>query len=239
MAAENVPENRDTGLRLSFGNTIPAGFSVEPDLHIDNFLWGSAVRRQAPERLYIEHELSYRSLHQIRDFLVACYNALPVGGVLRIAETDFANPGSAYQAFIQGLNLRTPLDVGRLSALMAGAGFVVRGVEFHDGFGNFHGFRNELERNGFPARSRYKDGRGFDPEILYSSLVVDGYKQEAGPSPAFADAHLKFIALGDSHTRFLGGKDDIEDGENVPHTRQYKGFAAHFRCVSPRAGACL
>jgi hypothetical protein len=147
---------------------------------------------------------------------------------MRIAEPDWRNPSIGYQRVVQGFSPRTQWNVECMAEMMMGAGFFVRGIEFHDAYGQFRISARDLMREATPARSRLRDARGKDPDTMYSSLVIDGYKVVAGLSPAYEGWFPKFLAVGDSHTRFLAGKDDTENGEDIPHAKRYAGFAAHF-----------
>jgi predicted SAM-dependent methyltransferase len=228
MSAGSGEFSGESARRISFGNACPDGYICAPEASVDNLQWQNSWDLESLESLYVEHELTYRTLHQVRDFLVACYNVLTPGGYLRIVEPDFGHPSTAYANHMERNRPITRLDFGRLSAMLNDAGFLVRGIEFYDPTGQFHCQEGELRRRGLPARSRISDSRGNDPELRFSSLVIDAYKSETGRSPAFSGAYHKVLAVGDSHTRFLAGKDNIKDGETIPHARNYRGFSAHF-----------
>jgi len=213
---------------ISFGDTTPKGYENAPDADIGDLRWQNAWPLNSVTSLYVEHRLSRCNLHQIRDFMTASYNVLVDGGHLRVVEVDFANPNLGYISYVAGLNPVTRFDFGNMSGFLAGAGFLVRGTEYHDSFGQFHCDLRALKSKGLPARSRFRDSRGADPALQYSSLVVDAYKSAVSRSEAYVGRVPRHLAVGDSHTRFLAGKDNIENGETVPHARSYSGFAAHF-----------
>jgi hypothetical protein len=106
------------------------------------------------------------------------------------------------------------------------AGFACDPIEFWDDGGDFHMTANShVTEFGLISRSQAFDRRAKDPDILFSSLIADGIKIR---NSRRSNGQIEKIhVMGDSHVRFLAGKDEVSGAvHNV--CRIFDGFSAKF-----------
>jgi hypothetical protein len=182
----------------------------------------------------IEHEIHLLPAEQQLDLLVACREALAEGGVLRLSAPDPRHPMPAYRARLAAL---APLpDLEAWCATIAALGFVVQPQEGYRRDGSFLlAPRPDFRRRGGVRRSAHVDPRHADPALRMSSIIVDALRTEPAPiHPAWPE---RIYALGDSHVRFLAGRDETSALRNDRFGNWYERFSA--RIVGLHLGPAL
>jgi len=111
-----------------------------------------------------------------------CYEALALGGYLRIAIPDGFHPDPAYIEWVRpggsgpGSDDHEVLyNYKTLSTMLESAGFVVRLLEYFDEHGEFH-YSEWSPEDGMIARSSRFDKRNIAKRNAYTSLIVDAVK---------------------------------------------------------------
>ncbi|ESQ90781.1 hypothetical protein ABAC460_08090 [Asticcacaulis sp. AC460] len=171
--------------------------------------------------------LSYVSDHEARDILLAAARALKPGGRFRIVETDWNHPSGAYLDWAQHFNPKQKFTVSSLIDLLQSVNLAPAPVEFCDDARHQHAFPAHFDLYGQTRRSSRTDSRAADPDLKFSSLIVDGIKVSEGTGPGgYTD---KIYAVGDSHVRFLAGRDEgIYDWPAGKHAIAFEGYSARF-----------
>lgn len=188
--------------------------------------WYSRFTANKADAFLIEYELQYLTEHAIYDFLIACRNSLTIGGRIRIGEPDLNNPSRIYLDNIKKYNTLVNFKIRDLARIMAKVDFAVLPLEFCDENGNLHILNDsDYYKFGYISRSFRNDIRARDPQFNFSSIVVDGIKiSDERLDTVYGDP---IYVIGDSHVRFLAGKDELSGGvEDIG--RVYRGFSAKF-----------
>lgn len=210
--------------RLTCAVDRPAGSR----LPIADLTWYRRFLDRPAPGFLIEHELPALAAEAELDLLVFCRNALADGGVLRISLPDPRHPLPGYQSLIarRRHRLRTAEEwLGLLDAL----GFAPRLVEGHLADGRFVAEPLEPARFGPVARSSRSDPRAADPALRMSSLILDA-RREAGRPPRLAlPQHI--FAVGDSHVRFLAGRDETSARQARDKANWYEHCSARITGV--------
>ncbi|MFO1151915.1 MAG: hypothetical protein U1E62_26350 [Alsobacter sp.] len=196
-------------LAVSLSGARPS-FEAAGDAGSGDTSWYVDYLERPVDLFLIEHRLQYLSEHAILDVLLKCRNALRIGGRVRISDVDWNHAGSAYRQLAEQHKPKTRLDVEYLSALLESVGLVPMPIEFRDCSGELHQTPG-MAGIAKISRSAQFDARSADPELQMSSLIVDGIKVSS--SARRSGYQRKIFALGDSHVRFLAGKDETSNAD--------------------------
>lgn len=211
--------------KISFG-TSRSGFEVFDKSGLVDTSWYKNLLGKKAEAFFVEHQLQYLSEHAALDFLITCRNSLEVGGRIRIADPDWNHPSQMYLEHASQFRPQLRNNVSSLVRLLWKAGYTSYPIEFWDDHGVFHSDAMlSYDQFGTVTRSSHNDPRAHDPDLKFSSLVVDGVKFSEECDGLGYDE--KIIAIGDSHIRFLAGKDETS-GAHQDICRVFKGFSAKF-----------
>jgi predicted SAM-dependent methyltransferase len=207
-----------SGLRSGF-DSMPQSASVDCSWYT-NFLTEKA------DVFLLEHGLQYLNEHAALDFLIFCRNSLNVNGRIRIAETDWNHPKPGYINHARAFKPPLRFTIDSLGDLLWRVGLACDPIEFWDDGGEFHmAAKPYTAEFGLISRSQAFDRRAKDPDILFSSLIVDAIK--ISDSRRSNGQIEKIHVIGDRHVRLLAGKDEISGAvHNV--CRIFDGFSAKF-----------
>ncbi|EGF91940.1 hypothetical protein ABI_03720 [Asticcacaulis biprosthecium C19] len=171
--------------------------------------------------------LSYISDHEARDLVLAAARALKVGGRLRIVETDGNHPSQTYRDWAQRFAPQQTFTISSLVALLQSVNLAPALVEFCDDTRRQHAFPPHFDLHGWTKRSSRTDSRANDPDLKFSSLIVDGVKYSEGTGAGgYTD---KIYAIGDSHVRFLAGRDEgIYEWPANKNAIPFEGYSSRF-----------
>jgi len=201
---------------------------------VDLTWYARFLTKRAPNFL-IEHQLQTLPFAQQLDVLVFCRHALATGGRVRIALPDGNHPSPAYQALLarSGVSGRPTLE--GWTWILERLGFLVRVVEGYRRDGSFVAADPDFDLYGPVRRSSRLDPRGTDPALRMSALILDAVKQDASvPDPAWPE---RIYGIGDSHARFLGGRDDTLGRRLDGYGNWYEDYSA--RMVGLHIGPAL
>lgn len=113
-----------------------------------------------------------------------CYKYLKSGGRIRIAVPDGLHPSSEYIEYVKPGGVGSGAEDHRvlytfksLQQLFEAVGFKVRLLEFWDENREFHHYKWDLNE-GFVLRSKDFDERNKIKELSYTSIILDGIKNE-------------------------------------------------------------
>jgi len=155
----------------------------------------------------LEHVLHHLPFAQQLDLLVFCRNALAPGGRVRFSLPDPAHPLPAYREATRKARAAGLPDAEGWQAILARLGFEPRMVEGYGRDGTLIEADPAFERFGTIRRSSRIDVRRHDPGLAMSSIIMDAVVGPAGTAVDQAWPE-RVYAIGDSHVRFLAGRDE-------------------------------
>ena len=224
--ATYIIKDKDLRMRRFSFSGERSGFDTLDTSYVHDTSWYKQFRIDKALALFEEHSLQYLSEHAVLDFLIKCRESLAVGGRLRIAEPDWLHPSSDYISHAAQFKPELRLGVKGWTEILHKVGFLTLPIEFRDDTGSLHSFEPNFESFGTVVRSARLDPRSKDPSLMFSSIIVDAIKiDEHRKSIGYAN---KIPIIGDSHVRFVAGKDEHGDFEDEGICPVYDGFCAKF-----------
>jgi predicted SAM-dependent methyltransferase len=149
---------------------------------LDSATWDRYFRPDSIDAILAEHV--WEHLDPDAGALAArtCFRYLRPGGYLRIAVPDGHHPDPAYIAEVEpggrgcgAADHKVLYTAESLTALLYGAGFEARLLEYFDAGGGFHEAPWDPAA-GMILRSRRFDPRNRDGSLSYTSLIADAFK---------------------------------------------------------------
>jgi predicted SAM-dependent methyltransferase len=147
--------------------------------------WRAWFGERRADALLCEHVFEHLTEAEGRAAAATCFAFLKPGGFLRVAVPDANFPDPDYQRMVQAggpgpadhpaADHKLVYDLGRLTAVLASAGFVVEPLEYCDAAGRFHHRPWDLA-SGPIYRSLRLDHRNRDGKLGFVSLIVDAVK---------------------------------------------------------------
>ena len=144
--------------------------------------WQRAFGRRKISSVLAEHVWEHLDAADGLDALLRVYRYMEDGARLRLAVPDGYSPNPAYIEMVkpggsgEGCDDHKLLyNVDTLEKIMLEAGFHVERLEYYDSEGKFHRFPWSV-LDGMVHRSMQHDQRNVDNKIVYTSLILDGYK---------------------------------------------------------------
>ena len=141
-------------------------------LYADEADWARKFRPRSISKVFINFALNKAPRASAEALIEKLSRYLEIGGHLRIADGDRANPNPEYQALAAANEPKWIPNIAELSDILFRNGFAVRPVEFYDSNNRFH-VRSRDPAFGFVERSRLCDPRGHDSRLEFSALIVD------------------------------------------------------------------
>ena len=222
-----MAEQVTSEVRAEFGAHDPS-FTFEHLLDYRDNSWYKYFIDRKCDRLLADRIVQFMSEHQFLDFLVQCRNSLSIGGTIRIGETDWFHTSAGYKNHAAKFGPVRRLNILDLTQALSSVGLVPSPIEFMDQNGTLFEMVPHFNQNGIISRSSRIDPRAEDPELRFSSIIVDGYKV-AERLPGRDGYNEKIYAVGDSHVRFLAGRDEgIYVWPGGKYAIEFDGYSSRF-----------
>lgn len=238
MSASSVSAAADTGPRVVASRPLlhlvdgaPAG-----RFPIDDLSWYRRFAATPSSGFLLDNAMVSLPFEAQLDLLSVCRNALPAGGRIRFSAPDPNHPSPAYQAKLRAADRSRLLDLEGWCQALTLLGFEAVAVEGYRRSGEFVARDPSFDRHGRIARSSRIDPRAADERLRMSTIIIDavrpaltGDSLPVWPEPIFA--------LGDSHVRFLAGRDNTAGLVNDRIGNWYQGYCA--RIIGVHVGPSL
>jgi predicted SAM-dependent methyltransferase len=195
-------------------------------LPLRNLRWyRQFLGRPAPGFL-IEHQLDALPLEEQLDILAFCRTFLAPGGILRMSGADANHTCPGYRELLTRRGSTPAHDAEARLAMLRRLGFEPRLIEGFTRGGDFVQEEPDFAGLGRIRRSSRLDRRHADPELRMSSVIIDARRRDA---PVIdPDWPERIYAIGDSHVRFLAGRDEVSTRRNDGRINWYENCTARF-----------
>ena len=180
LARQRLPVKLEIGAAVHSVDSAGWIATNLPELNaLDERQWRSMFRPSSVDRVLAEHVVEHWTPREFGIFLRIVKTFLAPQGFLRLAVPDGCHPDPAYIEYVKpggsgagAEDHKILYTYQTLTAALADAGFVARGLEFFDEGSSFNQIPWSVE-DGLVRRSAEHDTRNVDGKLAYTSLIVD------------------------------------------------------------------